>query len=222
MRWRWSSIGPPAAVAVLAAASVWPLQPALLGLCVAALIVAVFTAVHHAEVVAHKLGEPFGTLVLALALAVTVIEVALIVSLMLVGGPDAAVLPRDTLFATVMIICNGVIGICVLVGALRHHEQCFRAEGATAALAALIAMSTLSLVLPVFTSSSPGATYTRSQLAFAACASLGLWLMFVFMQTVRHRDYFLPPSDAADHDTHAEMRDEPQAVAKALGTTESP
>ena len=131
MRWRWSSIGPPAAVAVLAAASVWPLQPALLGLCVAALIVAVFTAVHHAEVVAHKLGEPFGTLVLALALAlaVTVIEVALIVSLMLVGGPDAAVLPRDTLFATVMIICNGVIGICVLVGALRHHEQSFRAEG---------------------------------------------------------------------------------------------
>ena len=113
-------------------------------------------------------------------------------------------LPRDTLFAAVMIICNGVIGICVLVGALRHREQSCRAEGATSALAALIAMSTLSLVLPVFTTSSPGATYTRAQLAFAAFASLGLWSLYVFMQTVRHRDYFLPENPAAlDVDTHA-------------------
>ncbi len=170
-------------------------------LCAVGLIGAVFAAVHHAEVVAHRVGEPFGTLVLAVA--ITVIEVALIVSMMLAGGPDAASLPRDTIFSAVMIICTGVVGICILVGGLHHHEQSFHLEGANSALAALIALAGLSLVMPTFTTSSTVGTYTASQLAFVAISSLALWGVFVFVQTIRHRDYFLPPVNAADEAVHA-------------------
>jgi len=173
----------------------------LLLLCTAALVGAVLTAVHHAEVVAHHVGEPFGTLVLAVS--VTVIEVALIVSLMLSGGAEAAALPRDTLYAAIMIICNGVVGVCLLVGGLTHHEQSFQIAGTGPALAALVALGTIVLVLPVFTTSSPGGTYNDPQLAFVALASLALWAVFVFVQTVRHRDYFLPAADAADETVHA-------------------
>ena len=169
--------------------------------CAAALIGAVIAAVHHAEVVAHRVGEPFGTLVLAVA--VTVIEVSLILSIMLAGGPDAAALPRDTIYAAVMIICNGVVGLCVLVGGLVHREQSFRVEGSSAGLAALIALSTFSLVLPVFTTTTPSGTYSNAQLAFAAITSLALWAVYVFIQTVRHRDYFLPAADASSPDAHA-------------------
>ena len=198
---RWALIVPLLAIALLGAAMLWPGSPALLVLSGLALIGAVQTAVYHAEVVAHRLGEPFGTLVLAIA--VTVIEVALIVSMMLAGGDEAAALPRDTIFAAVMIICNGVVGICLLVGGLHHREQAFRLEGVNAALAALIAMAGLTLVLPAFTASSPGPTYTAPQLAFASVAALLLWSAFVFVQTVRHRDYFLPVQDAANQDVHA-------------------
>jgi Ca2+:H+ antiporter len=152
-------------------------------------------------VVAHRVGEPFGTLVLAIA--VTVIEVALIVSIMLTGGADKAALPRDTIFSAVMLICNGVVGVCLLVGGLRHHEQSFHLEGANSSLAVLIALATLSLVLPSFTTSSPGPSYTVAQLSFAAVVSLVLWGVFVVFQTVSHRDYFLPTGHAADHDAHA-------------------
>jgi Ca2+:H+ antiporter len=167
----------------------------------AALIGAVQAAVYHAEVVAHRTGEPFGTLVLALA--VTVIEVALIVSVMLAGGADKAALARDTIYAAVMIICNGVVGLCLLVGGLRHHEQAYRIEGASSSLAALVALATLSLVLPTFTTSSPGNTYTAAQLTFAAVISLVLWAVYVFVQTVRHRDYFLPPGSPSNEALHA-------------------
>ena len=166
------------------------------------LIAAVFAAVYHAEVVAHRVGEPFGTLVLALA--VTVIEVALIVSVMLGGGPDTAALARDTVFAAVMIICNGLVGICLLVGGVRHHEQGFQAQGANAALAVLTALVTLSLVLPNFTTSAAGPLFSTSQLVFAGTVSLVLYGVFVFVQTVRHRGYFLPDVDPdAGEDTHA-------------------
>jgi Ca2+:H+ antiporter len=198
---RWALIVPLSAVALLAVAMLWPVGPVLAWLSAGVLMLAVLAAVHHAEVVAHRVGEPFGTLVLALA--VTVIEVALIVSVMLTGGADNATLPRDTIFSAVMIICNGVVGLCLVVGGLRHHEQTFRIEGATSSLAALIALATLSLVLPSFTTSAPGATYTRAQLAFAAVASLGLWAVFVFVQTVRHRDYFLPAAQASNQEVHA-------------------
>jgi len=162
-------------------------------------------------VVAHRVGEPFGTLVLAVA--VTVIEVSLILSMMLAGGPGTAVLPRDTIFSAIMIICNGVVGICLLVGGLHHREQSFRVEGAGPALAALVALATLSLVLPSFTTTTPGGTYSASQLAFAAIASVALWAVFVFVQTVRHRDYFLPVADAANEEAHAQPPSDLQAWA---------
>src|SRR4249920_901592 len=181
---RWPLVVPLLAAGLLALAMAWPGGTLLAWLCGVALMGAVLAAVHHAEVVAHRVGEPFGTLVLAVA--VTVIEVALIVSVMLGGGTDKGTLPRDTIFSAVMIICNGVVGLCLVVGGLRHHEQTFRIEGATSSLAALIALATLSLVLPSFTTSAPGATYTPAQLAFAAVASLALWAIFVFVQTVQH------------------------------------
>ena len=196
----WSWAVPLAAIALIIVGVVAPAGWWLTLVGAPVLMAAVIAAVHHAEVVAHKVGEPFGTLVLAVA--VTVIEVALIVSMMLAGDDEAASLPRDTIFAAIMIICNGVVGICLLVGGLRHREQVFRLEGVNAALAALIAMAGLTLVLPAFTASSPGPTYTGAQLAFASVAALALWAIFVFIQTVRHRDYFLP-QDADDEDTHA-------------------
>ncbi|MER6388144.1 ionic transporter y4hA [Streptomyces sp. NPDC001523] len=151
---------------------------------------AVLAAVHHAEVVAHRVGEPFGSLVLAVA--VTVIEVALIVTLMADGGPKTASLARDTVFAAVMITCNGIVGLSLLVGALRNRVAVFNAEGSGAALATVATLATLSLVLPTFTTSKPGPEFSTAQLTFAACASLALYGLFVAVQTVRHRDYFLP------------------------------
>jgi Ca2+:H+ antiporter len=197
----WSFLIPPAAAALLGVAMMLPMGALLGSVCVLALIGSVIAGVHHAEVVAHKVGEPFGTLVLAIA--ITIIEVALILTLMLSGGPDKNTLPRDTIFSTIMIICNGVVGLCLLIGGLRHREQTFHVVGANAALATLVALTTLSLVLPAFTTSSTGPTYTTSQLMFSAVASLVLWGVFVFIQTVRHRDYFLPVSNAADEDMHA-------------------
>ncbi|HEY2432240.1 MAG TPA: hypothetical protein VGI12_06165 [Vicinamibacterales bacterium] len=178
------------AAAVLGATLVFDVGPVLGLVCVAALMAAVLAAVHHAEVVAHRVGEPVGTLVLALS--VTVIEAALIVTLMLSGGAAAAALARDSIYAAVMIICTGVIGLCLLVGGVRHHEQGFRSEGAGPALGALATLSVLVLVLPDFTTSAPAPLYSQSQMAFAAVVSVVLWSVFVFFQTVRHRDYFLP------------------------------
>ena len=172
----------------------------------------VFAAVFHAEVVAHRVGEPFGTLVLALA--VTVIEVALIVSVMLGGGTGTEALARDTVFAAVMIICNGVVGICLLAGGARHHEQGFQAQGASAALAVLAALVTLTLVLPNFTTSADGPVFSTAQMVFAGIVSLVLYGTFVFVQTVRHRDYFLPDANAriaANEKVHAPPP--PNAVA---------
>jgi Ca2+:H+ antiporter len=163
------------------------------------LIGSVLAAVHHAEVIAHKVGEPFGTLVLAIA--VTVIEVSLIVSLMLADAGDATTLARDTVFAAIMIILNFIIGICLLAGAVRHFEQRFTLKGMSAALGVLAAMTVLSLILPNYTSSTSGPTYAPSQLMFVAVVSLILYGTFVLVQTVRHRDYFLPSAD--DKDDHA-------------------
>ena len=154
-----------------------------------ALILAVFAAVHHAEVVAHRTGEPFGTLVLAVA--VTIIEVALIVSVMVAAPAEKAGLARDTVFAVVMIVCNGIVGLCLLWGGARHHEQGFQVHGASAALAVLAALTMLTLVLPNFATSAPGPLFSTSQLVFAGTVSLVLYCSFVFIQTVRHRDYFL-------------------------------
>jgi Ca2+:H+ antiporter len=176
----------------------------LLAFAVVFLGAAVFSAVHHAEVIAHRVGEPFGTLVLAVA--VTVIEVALIVSVMLTGGPEKAALARDTVFAAVMIVCNGIVGICLLVGGIRHREQGFQLQGASAALAVLASLAVLALVLPNFTSTVPGPYLSPSQLIFAGIVSLILYGTFVFVQTVRHRHYFLPEGHVAPGDEAAAPR----------------
>ncbi|WP_345184978.1 ionic transporter y4hA [Streptomyces lavendulae] len=165
---------------------------ALVALCLAG---AVLAAVHHAEVVAHRVGEPFGSLVLAVA--VTVIEVALIVTLMADGGDKTASLARDTVFAAVMITCNGIVGLSLLVGALRNRVAVFNAEGSGAALATVATLAVLSLVLPTFTTSKPGPEFSTAQLTFAAVASLALYGLFIAVQTVRHRDYFLPVATGA-------------------------
>jgi Ca2+:H+ antiporter len=165
-------------------------------------------------VVAHRVGEPFGTLVLAIA--VTVIEVALIVSLMISAGGEAAGLARDTVFAAVMIILTGLVGLCLLVGGARHHEQRFGLEGVSAALASLAALAVLTLVLPNYTLSTPGPAYSTSQLAFVAAVSLVLYGVFLLVQAVRHRDYFLPKAGAADASVHAEPPG-PAAAWASLG-----
>jgi len=193
-------------IAIVAGVGPW-----LAVLCGIGLIGAVLEAVHHAEIVAHRVGEPFGTLLLAVA--VTVIEASLILSMMFAGGEDAAVIPRDTIYAAVMIILNGVVGLCVLVGGLSHHEQTFRVEGSGGGLAALIVMSALSLVMPTFTTTTSAGTYSTMQLEFVAVTSAVLWAIFVFVQTVRHRDYFLPTKDTSSPDAHANPPSKRQAAA---------
>ena len=167
----------------------------------AILVGCILAAVHHGEVVAHRVGEPFGTLILAGA--VTIIEASLILSMMLSGSANPA-LPRDTVFAAIMLILNGVVGGCLLVGGIRHGEQRFVLEGVNAALCVLAAMATLVLVLPGITSSAGAHRYSAPQLIFTAIVSTLLYATFVFVQTVRHRDYFLPEGvDALAGDAHA-------------------
>jgi Ca2+:H+ antiporter len=208
----WTVFSPIVAIAVLGLSLVMS-GGILLVLAAVALAFAVFAAVHHAEVIAHRVGEPFGTLVLAVA--VTVIEVALIVSVMLTGGPDKAGLPRDTVFAAIMIVCNGIVGLCLLVGGLRHHVQDFQLQGASASLAILCALSVLTMVLPNFTSTVTGPELSISQLVFVGVISLVLYVVFVFVQTVRHRDYFLPFVPARDPNAEDEVHAPPPTAAHA-------
>lgn len=210
----WVVVTPVLAVVVLAAT--WGRDlPALL-VAVVALVLggAVLAAVHHAEVVAHRVGEPYGSLVLAVA--VTIIEVALIITLMLSGGAKTASLPRDTVFAAVMITCNGILGLSLLAGALRNGMTVFNAEGSGAALATVTTLATLALVLPTFTTARPGPEFSTGQLAFAAVASLATYLMFVVTQTIRHRDFFLPVAadgQLLDDEVHADPPSDRAALA---------
>jgi Ca2+:H+ antiporter len=201
----WTTAVPVLALVVLALSWGRHLPTVLVVLVAVVLIGAVLAAVHHAEVVAHRVGEPYGSLVLAVA--VTIIEVALIVTLMVSGGDDTASLARDTVFAAVMITCNGIVGLSLLLGAVRHGIVSFNAEGTGAALATVTTLAVLSLVLPTFTQAESGPQFSPSQLAFAAVASLVLYGAFVLTQTVRHRDFFLPVADdgeVLEGDTHAE------------------
>jgi len=187
---QWTIVVPLLALVVLASTWLHHDHPVLLGLIAVFLGGSIFAAVHHAEVVAHRTGEPFGSLVLAVA--VTVIEVGLIVMLMIGGGPQASTYARDTVFAAVMITLNGIVGLSLLAGALRHRLVSFNASGSGAALATVVTLAGVCLVLPGFTVSKPGLQYTSTQLAFAAVTSLVLYIAFVFTQTVRHRDFFVP------------------------------
>ncbi|SDT43423.1 calcium:proton antiporter [Bradyrhizobium canariense] len=157
----------------------------------------VFAAVHHAEVIAETIGEPYGTLLLTLA--VTVIEVALIATIML-GEKAVPTLARDTVFAVVMIVCNGLVGVCILVGGLRYREQDFQVSGANLYLSMLAVLATITLILPDYTLTTPGPFYSAAQLGFVSIVTIVLYGVFLYTQTIRHRDYFISErADAADH-----------------------
>lgn len=168
------------------------------------LIGGVLSAVHHAEVITHKAGEPYGALVLAIS--VTIIEVSLIISMMLSGHDGSQFVARDAVFATVMIVLNGVIGLCIFIGGFHHHEMSFRNEGTNSAPAVLTALGTFILVMPIMTTSTPRPDFTKSRLAFAGIASFVLYVAFLFFQTVSHRDYYLPKDEVQKNgsNTHAE------------------
>ena len=153
----------------------------------------VFAAVHHAEIIAHRTGEPYGTLLLTLS--VTVIEVALIATIML-GETEVPTLARDTVFAVVMIVCNGLVGICIFLGGIRYREQDYQVSGANVYLSVLFTMATITLVVPDYTLTTPGPTYSAAQLIFVAVVTLLLYGVFLYTQTMRHRDYFV--AEAAD------------------------
>jgi len=176
--------------------------PSAGGLLFAALLLAilfgtVFAAVHHAEVIAERIGEPYGTLLLKLA--VTIIEVALIATIML-GDKPVPALARDTVFAVVMIVCNGLVGVCIFIGGLRYREQDFQVSGANLYLSVLFVMATITLIMPNYTSTAPGPIYSAGQLGFVSVVTLVLYGVFLYTQTIRHRDYFISGStgDAAD------------------------
>jgi Ca2+:H+ antiporter len=213
----WTTLLPVLALVLLAAT--WGRNlPLVLEIGVALVLAgAVLAAVHHAEVVAHRVGEPFGSLVLAVA--VTIIEVALIVTLTVSGGPETATLARDTVFAAAMITCNGIVGLSLLLGARRYGLAVFNAEGSGAALATVATVATMSLVLPTFTTSRPGPEFSSAQLTFAAIASLVLYAAFVMTQTVRHRAFFLPVPAAGTDDSPEDEDEAEQPTARETLTS---
>jgi Ca2+:H+ antiporter len=193
---------PALAVLLFAAVSVtgYSFTPSAAGLLFAAVLLlilfgTVFAAVHHAEAIAERIGEPYGTLLLTLA--VTIIEVALIATIML-GDKAAPALARDTVFAVVMIVCNGLVGSCILVGGLRYREQDFRVSGANVYLSVLAVLATITLILPNYTLTTPGPFYSAAQLGFVSAVTIALYGLFLYTQTIRHRDYFVREPAGAD------------------------
>src|ERR1700692_1416519 len=190
-------------------------SPAGLAFAVVLLVIlfgTVFAAVHHAEVIAERIGEPYGTLVLTLA--VTIIDVALIATIMLAEKPWPT-LARDTVFAVVMIVCNGLVGVCIMAGGLRYREQDVQVAGANLYLSVLIVLATIPLILPSYTLTTPGPIYSAAQLGFVSVVTVILYGVFLYTQTVRHRDYFI--SDAAGAvDDGAPMSNRMLALSIAL------
>jgi len=172
----------------------WLLAAALLAI----LFGTVFAAVHHAEVIAERIGEPFGTLLLTLA--ITIIEVALIATIML-GDKPVPALARDTVFAVVMIVCNGLVGICIFIGGLRYREQDFQVSGANLYLSVLFVLATMTLIMPNYTLTTPGPFYSAAQLGFVDVVTLLLYGVFLYTQTIRHRDYFINQRDDGSGET---------------------
>jgi Ca2+:H+ antiporter len=197
----WTAVVPVIAVMVLAIGWGRRLPSSVVAGVSLLLAGAVLAAVHHAEVVAHRVGEPLGSLVLAVA--VTVIEVALIVTLMIAGAGGAETLARDTVFAAVILTSNGIVGLSILAGTSRAAVVSFNAEGSGAALATVATLATLGLVVPTFTTSRPGPVFSPAQLAFAAVTALTMYALFVALQTGRHREYFLPIETGDMAEDHA-------------------
>lgn len=157
------------------------------------LISGVLAAVHHAEVVAHRVGEPFGTIILAIC--ITILEVSLIISLMVAGGEHATTYARDTVFAAIMLILNGILGICIWIGGVKYHEQFFARSSATTSLVSLVAILTITLILPNYTTTVSGPYYSKAQLIFVGVACLVIYSTFLMVQTVSHRNYFISEND---------------------------
>ena len=157
------------------------------------LILSVMSAVHHSEVIAHRVGEPYGTIILAVA--ITVIEVSIVISLMVSGGEEAAAIARDTVYSATMLILNGIVGLCLLIGGLKHHEQIFSKHSVIIALVSLVSIIIFTLVFPSFTQSIAGPYYSTPQLIFVSIACLVIYSFFLFAQTSRHRAYFLSKDD---------------------------
>jgi Ca2+:H+ antiporter len=197
-------IFPALAVLLFAAATAagYSFTPSAAGLVFAAVLLlilfgTVFAAVHHAEVVAERIGEPFGTLLLTLS--VTIIEVALIATIML-GEQTVTTLARDTVFAVVMIVCNGLVGLCILVGGLRYREQDIQVSGSSLYLSVLSVLATITLILPNYTLTTPGPVFSTGQLGFVSVVTILLYGVFLYTQTMRHRDYFVAGAAAAAHE----------------------
>lgn len=161
------------------------------------LILSVMSAVHHSEIIAYKVGEPYGTIILAVA--VTIIEVSIIISLMLSGGEESAALARDTVFSATMLILNGIVGLCLFIGGLKFKEQNFSRESVTIALVSLVSIIVLTLIFPSYTTSVSGPYYSASQLIFVSITCLITYAVFLFAQTKRHREYFVAEEDDATH-----------------------
>lgn len=197
----WSWVFPLAGLALLAGERLGLLAAGADGvaaLAAVAVVGAVFASVHHAEIVAARLGQPYGSLVLAAA--VTAIETSLILSVLLSAGANAPEVARDTVLAVLMIVLNGVVGLCLLAGGIRHHEQGFQVRGASGALSVVGTLAVLAMILPNYTLAKPGSLYSPVQLSFIAVMSLALYGLFVFVQTVTHRSDFV---DAEGNEVHA-------------------
>ncbi len=159
----------------------------------AVIMAAAFAVVHHAESLAIRLGEPLGTLVLTLS--VIGIEVMMISAVMLTGEGKPT-LARDTMYGIAMIVLNGMIGVALLLGGLRHHEQEYNLQGANSFLSLIVPLTVLGLVLPNFTKASPGPTLSAFQSIFLAVMSIGIYSLFLVIQNRRHREYFVRPAAA--------------------------
>lgn len=166
------------------------------------LAISVSNSVHSAEVIAKKLGPSLGTLILALA--VTIIEVGLILSLMSNNSESSHTIARDTVFSAIMIVSNGIIGVCLLLGGLKHHELGFSPQGTSSLLAVLTVLSSLTLILPNYTTSTLGPTYSQGQLVFASCASIFLYICLVWAQTKSQKSYFEAPSSSPKNQNHGD------------------
>jgi Ca2+:H+ antiporter len=163
------------------------------------ILLSAFAIVRHAEALAERVGEPLGTLILTLA--VTGLEVMMIAAVMY-GGQGAATMARDAMFAVLMLVLNGMVGLSLVVGGLRYHEQTYNLMGANAFLAMILPLSVLGLVMPDFTLTTPGPIFSPLQSVFEIVMSLGLYGIFLAMQTVRHRGYFVGEESEDAHAHH--------------------
>ncbi len=178
------------------------------------LILSVIAAVHHSELIAHRVGEPYGTIILAVA--ITIIEVSIIVSLMVAGGSDTITLARDTVYSATMLILNGIVGLCLFIGGLKHHEQTFSKHSVTIALVSLVSIIVFTMIVPTFTRTVEGPYYSPSQLVFVSFACLAIYGCFIFAQTIRHKEYYLTEEEGSTAVAHHDEGKKPSLVVSLI------